>query len=146
MKIRFIAVVLILVVASWAQNATNPTESQDKPAATETKDAMSCCHHMKDSAGKGMSCCHQDAKPGNKEGMSCCKHDAKDASCCAGKGGKAACMKNGDKDKGSASSSADSSCCKGAESCCGNAKDSKDASMGCCRGDKCARHSHSSGM
>jgi hypothetical protein len=143
MKIKLIALLLVLTLTTWAQTTAPQTSTQDKPAASETKDSMPCCHGMKAHGKDGMSCCKHDAKAEGKEGMSCCKHDGKDASCCGDKEGKAACMK-ADKDK-TASCCGGDDCCKDGKGCCGEIKDGKKASMKCC-GDKCERHAHAGAM
>jgi len=114
MKIRMIAVVLILAVAAWLpataqQSATPPAQAESaKPAA---KSACACCEHAKDQGKEAtgdhasMACC-----PG-KEGeaaksasccdgkeMACCKKEGKDnqtaMNCCGSKVGKMCASKN----------------------------------------------------
>lgn len=144
MKIKLIALFLVLTLTTWAQTATPQASTQDKPAANDAKDTMSCCHGMKDHGKEGMSCCKHEAKADGKEEMSCCKHDGKEASCCGGKDGRMACMK-GDKDKTAMCCGGEAGCCKEAKGCCSDSKDGSKASMKCC-GDKCERHAHAGGM
>ena len=98
MKTKLVALLLALTLTAWAQTAVQQASPQDKPAVGETKDAMSCCHGMKDHGADAMSRCKDKAKAGQKNTMSCCQHDGKEMSCCSGKSGKASCMK-AEKDK-----------------------------------------------
>lgn len=118
MKLRLVAVSLILFVAAWlpiiAQQSSAP--QPDQPAAT-------CCHG-KDGSAHSMPCCEgKDAKD-----MPCCHKDAQDkqsaATCCDPKDGKGCCNKN-------AKQSAQN-CCKGkdAKMCSKNGKD-------CCASPDC---------
>jgi len=139
MKIKLVALLLVLTLTAWAQTAVQQAPTQDKPAVGETKDAMSCCHGMKDHGADAMSCCKHEAKAGQKNTMSCCQHDGKEMSCCSGKSG-ASCMK-AEKDKSAACCGGDAGCCKGGKGCCGDSKDDNKTSMNCC-GDKCERRAH----
>jgi hypothetical protein len=118
MRLRLIAVSLILVVSAWLpiiaqQSSTSqPSAKPDQPAAT-------CCHG-KDGNPQSMPRCEgKDAKD-----MACCKKDARDkqatATCCDAKDGKSYCR--------DAKQSA-AKCCKGkdAKLCTKNGKD-------CCAG------------
>ena len=130
MKTKLVALLLALTLTAWAQTAVQQASPQDKPAVGETKDAMSCCHGMKDHGADAMSCCKHEAKAGQENTMSCC----------SGKSGKASCMK-AEKDKSAGCCGGDAGCCKDAKGCCGESKDDNKTSMNCC-GDKCERRAH----
>ena len=115
MKIKLIALFLVLTLTAWAQTAVQQAPTQDKPAVGETKDATSCCHGMKHQGAEGMSCCND-------------------------KSGKMNCMK-AEKDKSAGCCGGDAGCCKDAKGCCGKSKDDNKTSMNCC-GDKCERRAH----
>jgi hypothetical protein len=94
MRLRLIAVSLILVVSAWLpiiaqQSSTSqPSAKPDQPAAT-------CCHG-KDGNPQSMPRCEgKDAKD-----MACCKKDARDkqatATCCDAKQSAAKCCKGKD--------------------------------------------------
>jgi hypothetical protein len=114
MRYKMFALILALTVATWAQTSTQvspaaPEQSTapaakekcaccDKMAATDSKDAHSCCahHDMKADSGKDAMSCMKSAS--DKTAASCCKDGcskdscAKDktaSACCAGKCGKA---------------------------------------------------------
>ena len=116
MKMRIIAVFLILFVAAWLpmvgqQPSTTPAVTD---ASKAEKPSCACCEHHDAKAqdgkagqaagdcchgkdGKTMSCCEgKDAKD-----MDCCKKHANDKyaaeNCCSGKDGKMCAAKKGDK-------------------------------------------------
>src|SRR5678815_5133098 len=140
MKIKLIALFLVLTLTAWAQTAVQQAPTQDKPAVGETKDATSCCHGMKHQGAEGMSCCKHEAKTGQNNTMSCCQHEGKGMSCCNDKSGKMNCMK-AEKDKSAKCCGGDAGCCKDAKGCCGESKDDNKTSMNCC-GAKCERRAH----
>src|SRR4030095_11023531 len=121
MKIKSVALLLVLTLTAWAQTTVQQAPTQDKPAVGETKDAMSCCHGMKYHGAEGMSCCKHETKADQKNEMSCCQQNGKEMSCCSGKSGKASCMK-GEKDKSAACCGGDAGCCKDAKGCCDESK------------------------
>jgi len=120
MKRTFLALILALTVASWAQTATQSAPST--PAPEKTKCA--CCDKMA-SAKDGASCQRHGMKDANGKDMASCCNGKDAASCCGGKDGKS-CMKD---EKASAS------CCKG---CC-----SKDKTAAACCSDKCGKEGKS---
>ena len=139
MRYKMFALILALTVATWAQtsNQVTPVAPQqstapaarakcaccDKMAATDSKDAQSCCahHDMKADAGKDAMSCMKGAN--DKTAASCCKDGCSKDSCA--------------KDKT-------------ASACCG-AKCGKAGKKGCCSGMKsdktakscCAKEMHS---
>jgi hypothetical protein len=149
MKIRSVAVLLILSLAAWlptvaqqssAPQPAAPTADSAKPSdktacsccqhsegnTPASKSAMSCCHDKDAKAAQSSSCC--EANDGKQ--MACCKKDAqgKSAECCAGKDAQmcAKNAKNGDKP------CCDQTTCK---SCCEKASASNTAaasSKTCC--------------
>jgi len=134
MKFKFIALVLALTVASWAQstNSTQTPAATDKPSA-ETKCA--CCDKISSTAKTEPSehkhaCMHANAKDG-KEAASCCTGKA-DASCCNEKDGK------------SCANTTSAGCC--GEKCtdmkdCCAAKEGKKTAHNCCGAGHCG-HTH----
>ena len=119
MRYKMFALILALTVVTWAQTSTQtapatpqqstvPSEKAkcaccDKMAASDAKDAKSCCAHhdmasMKDNDGKEMaSCCAgKDMKSSDgKEAMACMKGDKdKAASCCKDSCSKDGCAKD----------------------------------------------------
>lgn len=131
MKLRMLALTLVLSLVAWAQT-TSPAPST--PNSTPAPEAKGCCHHMADQKdGKG--CCHHAAAEG-KDATACCgkgKCDMKDGkSCCEGKD-MTACMKEGKKD----------GCCAGGKGCCGGSAEKTAAN--CCGGNKCEHHPQAAG-
>jgi hypothetical protein len=134
MKFKFIALLLALTVASWAQS-TNSTQApaNDKPA---TKCA--CCDKMSSTAKSETgehkhSCMHASAK-GGKETAPCCT-GKDEASCCNGKDGKA-CTKN-------ASAGCCGEKCTDMKDCC-SAKEGKKTAHNCCGTGQCGHEHHES--
>ncbi|HTZ34334.1 MAG TPA: hypothetical protein VMH31_17860 [Methylomirabilota bacterium] len=141
MKLRMIAVVLILALSAWLPAIAQQTGGAPATAPADSK-ACACCEHQDHQGGASKSCCH--GKDGaadcckGKDGtaMACCKdHDKGDQSamnCCKGKDGKM-CAKDG---KGCCNGKNGKSCCgKDAAAC--NSKDGKpccDAATGTCAG------------
>jgi hypothetical protein len=156
MKLRILAVLLIVTLAAWlplaarqsaptSQAPATPQDSGKSPA----KPACCCCDHKaQQDKGKAagapdhsaMTCCQgKDAKA-----MACCGKDSKDAKasmdCCKDKDAKM-CAKDGKSCCGSGDAKDGKSCCgKDALAC--NSKDAKD----CCASasDCCAAHTHAS--
>lgn len=127
MKLRVLALLMVLSLVVWAQGNPAPTA----PNSTPAPEAKGCCHHSHD-AKAGEGCCHH-AKADGKDAAGCCgkdKCEKKDAkSCCAGKNMKA-CMEQCKKDgKG---------CCGEGKGCCGSADEK--AAADCCKGNSCPRH------
>lgn len=116
MRVRSIALILILSLAAWAQNAA--PSAADKTGNPE-KPACACCDKTAAGAHDCADCC--------KDGK--CNSDAK---CC--KDAKMCAHKSGDKASCCAGKDAAAGCCAGGK--CGQmAKGDKHA---CC-GDSCAR-------
>ena len=130
MKLRILAVLLIVALAAWlplaAQQSATPQDSgkptakaacrcccdksqqdKDKTASTPGHSAMGCCQ-SKDA--KDMACCGKDNKDA-KASMDCCK--GKDAKMCA-KDGKFCCGK----DAVACNSKDAKNCCAKASDCC----------------------------
>lgn len=133
MKIRTIAVMLILALAAWLPlMAQQPAAPQTNAPQAQDKNACTGCEHMKDGkdASKGMACCQG-------KDSSCCKKDGKDSqsamNCCAGKDG-AQCAKDG---KGCCGKDAKQGCCHNAM-----ASDAKNGKQ-CCAGHGCCAHNGS---
>ena len=136
MKFKMLALILVVTIITWAQNATPTTPSapqqSDAPAA---KDKCPCCDKMAaDAKDAPVSCMHHEMKAGESE---------KKESCCAGKDamssdakGAMSCMK-GDKDKPAASCGDQCSKDKDAAARCGG----KDCGKDCCskKGEKTAK-------
>jgi hypothetical protein len=149
MKLKLIALFLILTLTSWAQSTT-PTQAstpEQKSTPADTKMACSCCDKMaatdqKPTDQKETHACMRQSSAGkdDKTAMSCCS--GKDsAGCCGGKDGKS-CAKN---------NQAAASCCEGIKtgegkemSCCSD-KDGKKVSHDCCVGNQCGKHDHAAG-
>jgi len=154
MKLRILAVLLIVTLAAWlplaaqqsAPTSQAPATSSDA-GKTTAKPAGCCCEHeaQKDKGKAGgavnhsaMTCCHgKDAKD-----MACCGKDNKDnkdakasMDCCQGKDAKM-CAKDG---KSCYGSDKGKSCC-GKDAVAGNSNDAKH----CCASaaDCCAGHTH----
>ena len=136
MKIRMIAVLMILALAAWlpamAQQAASPNQQAQtsaprvdsaKPVAAS---ACACCDKMNDQGkdAKAASCCAG-------EEMACCKKDSKAAqsamNCCAGKDGKQCAKKDG-------------------KGCCGKDAVACNSANGkhCCAGQDCSHSSSQS--
>ena len=129
MKIKLLAIVLVLTLTSWAQTAT-----QDKPAAPGatpaaqaqsevTKTDCPCCQNMKE---KGAECC---------AGNQCCQPQAGKNACCGGKN--AMCSRK--------NASSNGTCCDkmkcataAGKGCC--EQKSGQTAMKCCSGNSCAEH------
>jgi hypothetical protein len=135
MKFKFVALILTLTIASWAQ-----TTNSAQPAASEkTADTKcACCDKMGANASEHKHAC-MHAKSSTKDGKdvaSCCS-GKDDASCCKGKDGKS-CAKM---------QTASAACCEGnctaggAKGYC-TGKDGKTAAHDCCGGKQCM-HDHS---
>ena len=143
MKLRLIAIVLILALAAWLPAVAQQSTGAQTTPSTDTKgSACACCHHKDHAGDSGKSCCHGKDGSANccqsKDGkeMACCKEHSKGdqsaMNCCEGKEGKM-CAKNG---KGCCSGKDGKSCCgKDAVAC--NTKDGKNCCHdmnGHCRG------------
>lgn len=129
MKLKTIALFLILSLSAWAQTVTTP--NQTTPQAQPKASCSDCCKHMsgdKD-AKDAKDCCHDMNATGDAK-HSCCQ--GKD---CMGKDAMA-CMTDATGDKGK--------CCneKDGKGCCSHADHDKTA-MACCSGDQCGKeHEH----
>jgi hypothetical protein len=151
MKLRILAVLLVVTLAAWlplaAQQAAPTSQAPATPqdsGKTAVKPACCCCdHNTQQDKGKAdstpdhsaMACCQgKDAKD-----MACCGKDAKASmDCCKGKDAKM-CAKDGKSCCGSGDAKDGKSCCgKNAVAC--NSKDAKN----CCASasDCCVAHSH----
>jgi hypothetical protein len=128
MKLRLLAMVIVLGLVAWAQespNTSTPNASQ-APAkscchhAMDAKDAEGCCHHASADAKDAMDCCGKD-KCEKKDAKSCCSGKDKDMKACM-----KACKKHG-------------GCADG--KCCGPTGDK--SAVNCC-GNKCEHHDHMS--
>jgi hypothetical protein len=128
MKLRLIAVFLILFMAAWlpimAQQSPAPqTTAQPAPPSAKPDQAAASCCHGKDGSARSLPCCEGQAKD-----MPCGHRDAQDqqttSTCCDTKDGKTCCTKD-------ATPSA-ANCCKGkdAKLCAKNRRD-------CCDGPQC---------
>jgi len=101
MKLRLIALVLALMVTSWAQTTTQTSQAPDqgsagkkvcaccdKGASAEAKAGDSCCaHHQAAKDGKLPECCGGKDKASccnNKESMACDRSKGKGAVACSG--------------------------------------------------------------
>jgi|SRR5579863_2223687 len=134
MKHKFLALILALTVASWAQTATqtSPSDPQqssspaekgkcaccDKMASADAKDGQASCMRHKHSSASGKeteSCC------AGKDAKSCMKGDKTTASCCKDNCGK-------DKTAMSCGKECGKKC---GEGCCASKKEN--ATMGCCK-------------
>ena len=136
MKLKFIAWILALTVASWAQTTTQNTPAQQENAAPQSK--VDCCHKA-DSAKEGQSCRRHEMAGKDEKAMSCCSGE-KAAACCEGTEAKS-CAK-ADKDKTAAAGE----CCGNMKSC-SHEKGDKSA-MNCSEkqcGEHCAGHSSTGG-
>ncbi len=138
MRYKMFALILALTVATWAQtsNQVTPATSQqstapaakakcaccDKMAATDSKDAQSCCAHHDMKAGDG------------KDAMSCMKSgsDKPAPSCCKDSCSKDGCSKDSCTKDRTASACCGGKCGKaGDKGCCSNMKSDKTAKS-CC--------------
>ena len=134
MKFKFVALILTLTIASWAQttNSAQPTAS-DKAADTK----CACCDKMEANASEHKhSCMHaRSSTQGGKDVASCCS-GKNNAACGQGKDGKA-CAKT---------QTASAACCEGecasedGKGCCAG-KDGKATAHNCCGGTQCM-HDH----
>ena len=131
MKMRMIAVALILAMSAWLptvaqQSAPAPSSSTEGTAQSDSgkpeKTAACCRAHMKDQAATAKCCEGKD--------MSCCKKNAECGKCCTGENSQ--CAKDG---KGCCGKDAKSCCGKNATAC--NTKNGKH----CCGGHGCAHNS-----
>lgn len=143
MKFKFIALILALAVASWAQTATQntPPAAPQENAAPQAK--ASCCNKTA-GAKEGQSCPRHEMAGKDEKTMSCCAGEKtaaccggeKSASCCAGKDAKS-CMK-GEKDR---AASCGGCCGKDHEkACCASHKEGDKSAKNCCGGKKGFKH------
>ncbi len=119
MKLKSIAFLLTLAVASWAQTGTQTSPQQSTASGEKTAGA----------------CCDKGASAESKDAHACCAHhnmaakDGKESSCCAGTDqckGKASCCSG--KDAASCARSKNQT----ASACCGSEKCGKECKKGCC--------------
>jgi hypothetical protein len=132
MKLRMIAVVLMLTLGAWLPSvAQQTTGSQTTPPADSKAAACFCCDHQGHQGDAAKSCCHGKDGAANccqgKDGkeMACCKDHGKGdqtgMNCCKGKDGKM-CAKNGkdccDNHAVACNTKDGKPCCRGAEGSC----------------------------
>ena len=142
MKLKLIALVLSLTLASWAQSTTSPDE---KSTAGDSKATCPCCDKMASANQKPTDQKETQACMGHS---STAKDDKATMSCCAGKDNAGCCGKDG---KSCAKSDpASASCCMGDKdksqemTCCSD-KDGKKMTHDCCGGNQCEKHDHAAG-
>jgi hypothetical protein len=131
MKLRMIAIVLILALAAWLPAVAQQGKgSQTAPSTDTAGSACDCCDHKNHASDSGKSCCQgKDGKA-----MACCREHAKSdqsaMNCCEGKDGKGCCSgKDGKpccgKDALACSTKDGKNCCQDMNHCSGCASKSR---------------------